>query len=162
MCGSKHSIPAPPTNAKYCSDQDNTMLEDESGRLRLVGERLKSARLVTGVIIGALGIETSSGDFEVVDICFAEMAPQPGSAKESPDEGAVMDVDGKALLSSFEMILNDSQDHLLTKMIGSLSFLASRLERRRLRTAKYRYWQNICQERQVDCGNSMVYLEYHA
>lgn len=52
------------------------MLEDESGRVRLVGERLKSTRLVTGIIIGALGIETNAGDFEVVDICFPGMAPQ--------------------------------------------------------------------------------------
>ena len=43
------------------------MLEDESGRIRLVGERLKSSRLVTGVIIGALGMETPNGEFEVVD-----------------------------------------------------------------------------------------------
>lgn len=65
------------------------MLEDESGRIRLVGERLKSALLVTGVIMGALGLETSNGDFEIVDYCFAGMAPQV----YSEDEG--MDVDGK-------------------------------------------------------------------
>ena len=41
------------------------MLEDESGRIRLVGECLKSTRLVTGVIVGALGMETPNGDFEV-------------------------------------------------------------------------------------------------
>lgn len=65
------------------------MLEDESGRIRLVGERLKSARLVTGVIMGALGLETSNGDFEIVDYCFAGMAPQVNNG----DEG--MDVDSK-------------------------------------------------------------------
>ena len=52
------------------------MLEDESGRIRLVGERLKSARVVTGVIMGALGLETANGEFEVIDYCFAGMAPQ--------------------------------------------------------------------------------------
>ena len=52
------------------------MLEDESGRIKLVGEPLKALRLVTGVIIAALGVETSAGEFQVVDVCFAGMAPQ--------------------------------------------------------------------------------------
>jgi DNA polymerase delta subunit 2 len=60
------------------------MLEDESGRIRLVGERVRKARLVTGVIIGALGAETASGDFEVVDICYPGMAPQLVSDHEAP------------------------------------------------------------------------------
>jgi DNA polymerase delta subunit 2 len=52
------------------------MLEDESGRIKLIGEPLKGLRLVTGVIIAALGVETSAGEFQVVDTCFAGMAPQ--------------------------------------------------------------------------------------
>lgn len=70
------------------------MLEDESGRIRLVGERLKSARLVTGVIIGALGAETTNGDFEVVDICYAGMAPQPSVKQDEPPRSDKMEVDG--------------------------------------------------------------------
>ena len=70
------------------------MLEDESGRVRLVGERLKYAQLVTGVIIGALGIETGGGDFEVVDFCFAGMAPQP-QVRVSQKDTESMDVDGE-------------------------------------------------------------------
>ena len=73
------------------------MLEDESGRICLVGERLNNGGLVTGVIMGALGIETHNGDFEVVDICFPGMAPQPSAGLPWPslkksDES--MDVDG--------------------------------------------------------------------
>jgi DNA polymerase delta subunit 2 len=71
------------------------MLEDESGRLQLVGERVNSARLVTGIIIAALGIETPNGEFEVVDICYAEMAPQPALAVED-GSGEKMDIDGMA------------------------------------------------------------------
>jgi len=70
------------------------MLEDESGRIRLVGEVVKKATLVTGVIIGALGAETVDGDFEVVDICYAGMAPQPLSAPEIDAQEDKMDVDG--------------------------------------------------------------------
>lgn len=80
------------------------MLEDESGRIRLVGDRLKDARLVTGVIIGALGMETPNGDFEVVDICCAEMAPQPSALERSNSAGDEMDVDGMWLERSTKNI----------------------------------------------------------
>ena len=65
------------------------MLEDESGRIRLIGKILEDTPLVTGVILGVLGAETSSGDFEVIDVCFPGMAPQAG-------EDDRMDTDGKA------------------------------------------------------------------
>ncbi|KAI0303394.1 hypothetical protein B0F90DRAFT_1667298 [Multifurca ochricompacta] len=65
--GRDHSIPAPPPLAKIHSQDDQVMLEDESGRIKLVG-----------VIVGALGAETNSGEFEVVDLCFPGMAPQAG------------------------------------------------------------------------------------
>ncbi|KAG6878100.1 hypothetical protein C0992_008588 [Termitomyces sp. T32_za158] len=84
------SIPPPPPNRKFYSPEDSVMLEDESGRIRLVGEFVKSARLVTGVIVGALGAETANGDFEVVDLCFPGMAPQESV------EDTRMDVDGDA------------------------------------------------------------------
>jgi DNA polymerase delta subunit 2 len=78
---------------KYYSAEDDVMLEDASGRIRLVGAPLKAARLVTGVIIGALGMENPDGDFEVVDICDAGLAPQPSVVDQPPDEDT-MDVDG--------------------------------------------------------------------
>lgn len=65
------------------------MLEDESGRIKLVGARLKGLNVVTGVIMAALGVETSTGEFNVVDICFADMASQP----EIPSSADDMDVD---------------------------------------------------------------------
>ena len=74
------------------------MLEDESGRVCLVGDRINSACLVTGVILGALGIETNNGDFEVVDLCYPGMAPQLSaglawSPPKASDES--MDIDGQ-------------------------------------------------------------------
>ncbi|KAI0831069.1 DNA polymerase alpha/epsilon subunit B-domain-containing protein [Trametes gibbosa] len=78
------SLPAPPPREKFYSDEDSVMLEDESGRICLVGDRIRSACLVTGVILGALGIETHNGDFEVVDICYPGMAPQPSAGIQWP------------------------------------------------------------------------------
>ena len=51
------------------------MLEDESGRIPLVGDLVHKAKLVTGVILGALGRETANSEFEVVDICYAGYSP---------------------------------------------------------------------------------------
>ena len=53
------------------------MLEDESGRLRLAGVFLSSQLLTTGCIIGVMGTENADGDFEVVDLRFADLPRQP-------------------------------------------------------------------------------------
>ncbi|TFK26408.1 hypothetical protein FA15DRAFT_667499 [Coprinopsis marcescibilis] len=79
------SIQAPPPKAKFYSPEDSVMLEDESGRIHLVGACLKDARLVTGVIIGALGMETPNGDFEVIDVCLAGLPPQLSALNEEED-----------------------------------------------------------------------------
>ena len=53
------------------------MLEDESGRLRLAGVFLSSQLLTTGCIIAVMGTENADGDFEVVDLRFADLPRQP-------------------------------------------------------------------------------------
>jgi DNA polymerase delta subunit 2 len=53
------------------------MLEDESGRIRLVGDVLKTVNLVTGCIIGVMGTENANGELEVIDIKFPDLPPQP-------------------------------------------------------------------------------------
>lgn len=72
-------ISAPTSVNKYFSDDDRdaVMLEDDSGRLRLTGDFLKSHMLVTGCIVAVMGTENASGDFEVIDMQFADLAPQP-------------------------------------------------------------------------------------
>ncbi|KAG6840702.1 hypothetical protein C0991_004946 [Blastosporella zonata] len=92
-----HSIPPPPPNRKFHSPEDNVMLEDESGRIRLVGDYVKSARLVTGVIVGALGAETPNGDFEVVDLCYPGMAPQEPLEEVQEEYGMDVDEDDSSL-----------------------------------------------------------------
>lgn len=85
----QHSIPAPPPRDKIYSADDHVTLEDESGRIQLVGEKIERERLVTGVILGALGYENANGDFQVVDVCYAGMASQ--AARTEHMDG--MDVD---------------------------------------------------------------------
>ncbi|KAL8403993.1 hypothetical protein RB594_009027 [Gaeumannomyces avenae] len=57
--------------------QDSIMLEDDSGRVRLVGDVLEGAILVTGCIIAVMGTENANGDFEVIDVRYPDLAPHP-------------------------------------------------------------------------------------
>ena len=64
------------------------MLEDESGRIKLVGKAIsdESRCLVTGCVIAVLGTELPSGDFEVLDVRFSEYAPQKPIPLPNPEK----------------------------------------------------------------------------
>lgn len=66
------------SSKKYYTDKetDQVMLEDDSGRIRLVGDALANVPLVTGCIVAVMGTENASGEFEVLDIKFPDLAPQ--------------------------------------------------------------------------------------
>ncbi|KAH6611110.1 dna polymerase delta subunit 2 [Trichoderma cornu-damae] len=72
-------LSAPISSQKYYSDDgsDQIMLEDDSGRVRLVGDLLEAIPLVTGCIIAVMGTENTNGEFEVVDLKVPDLAPQP-------------------------------------------------------------------------------------
>ncbi|KAI1765959.1 DNA polymerase alpha/epsilon subunit B-domain-containing protein [Hypoxylon sp. FL1150] len=72
-------LSAPISSKKYYSEDgsDAVTLEDESGRIRLVGDVLSSVILVTGCIIGVLGTENVNGELEVIDLKFPDLPPQP-------------------------------------------------------------------------------------
>jgi DNA polymerase delta subunit 2 len=53
------------------------MLEDESGRVRLIGSILSNEMLVTGCIVAVMGTENANGEFEVADIRVPDLPPQP-------------------------------------------------------------------------------------
>lgn len=74
---------------------DIIVLEDESGRITLVGDRLKREQFVTGIVMAVLGIETLDGQFEVVDFCFAGLAPQKPLDLPTTSGDNSMDVDGR-------------------------------------------------------------------
>lgn len=71
----------PPAPLSYSDPEtDQIMLEDESGRVILDGEVLADMVLVTGTVVGVLGMELQPGVFEVVDVVFPEIAPQVARA----------------------------------------------------------------------------------
>lgn len=66
-----------PTSEKYINHEKNDIiLEDEFGRVRLVGSKISQEFLVTGCVIGVLGFEIQDGNFQVIDICLPGMPCQ--------------------------------------------------------------------------------------
>ncbi|KAL7754317.1 DNA polymerase delta small subunit Cdc1 [Sorochytrium milnesiophthora] len=66
----KYGVTVPPPRPKYTSDSDTVQLEDEYGRLRLVGRILRDEGFVTGIVAAVLGSENGHGAFEVTDVCY--------------------------------------------------------------------------------------------
>ena len=71
------------------------MLEDESGRLHLVGALLETSMLVTGCIVAVMGTENSNGDFEIIDMKVPDLARQPQRWEEEDAEFALANGTGK-------------------------------------------------------------------
>jgi DNA polymerase delta subunit 2 len=119
------------------------MLEDDSGRVRLVGDLLSTIPLVTGCIIAVMGTENTHGEFEVIDIKVPDLAPQPerwalskapsagGKAKsedtemtDSPSEGGgkkIAIVSGLSFSgtdASYDLELNLLLEYLLGEALG--------------------------------------------
>lgn len=96
-----HWTAAPPPREKYLSPtgHDQTMLEDESGRLRLVGTPLHISMLVTGCIIAVMGTENADGDFEIIDMKYPDLPRQPQRWERDEADAAFTNGTGKSKLA---------------------------------------------------------------
>ena len=106
------------------------MLEDESGRLRLIGTILQTSMLVTGCIVAMMGTENANGDFEVVDMKVPDLPRQPqrwerqdadialtnGSAKRKI-KNEVRQTGGKIAIVSGLNITGDEADSLAMDLL---------------------------------------------
>ncbi|CAI4545508.1 AAC_collapsed_G0030090.mRNA.1.CDS.1 [Saccharomyces cerevisiae] len=88
---------------------DEIMLEDESGRVLLVGDFIRSTPFITGVVVGILGMEAEAGTFQVLDICYPTPLPQ----NPFPAPIATCPTRGKIALVSGLNLNNTSPDRLL-------------------------------------------------
>lgn len=76
-----------PVRSKFVDyAKDELFIEDQSGRVKLVGDAIRGgtalrSMLITGVVAAVLGTETRAGDFDVVDAVFASL---PASAPSKP------------------------------------------------------------------------------
>ena len=82
--------------SNFTQPSDVAVLEDEGGRVSLVGDHIDVGKCVTGVIAAVKGTVLESGDFQVSDMCYAGMAPQ----KPVPDSTEDAYV---ALMSGFSL-----------------------------------------------------------
>lgn len=80
-----HSATQPPPrrtpDAYTDPERDALFIEDESGRVRLVGARIApgsalARRCVTGVVVGVYGVETPQGDLHVLDVQLPGIPPR--------------------------------------------------------------------------------------
>ncbi|GAB1521944.1 DNA polymerase delta small subunit Cdc1 [Rhizoctonia solani] len=83
-----HALAMIPIQSKRTSDKDSVMLEDESGRVGLIGNLLAKERLVTGVNIAVLGSEADSGEFQIDEVVYPGLAPPAHIPNPMPNESS--------------------------------------------------------------------------
>ncbi|KAJ1307554.1 hypothetical protein OPQ81_001651 [Rhizoctonia solani] len=83
-----HALAMIPVQSKRTSEHDSVMLEDESGRVGLIGDILAKERLVTGVNIAVLGSETDSGEFKVEEVVYPGLAPPSYITNATPNDSS--------------------------------------------------------------------------
>ena len=72
------------------------MLEDESGRLRLIGMPLQISMLVTGCIIAVMGTENANGDFDIMEMKVPDLPRQPQRWERDDGSAALANGGGKS------------------------------------------------------------------
>ncbi|XP_034548518.1 DNA polymerase delta subunit 2 [Notolabrus celidotus] len=71
----EHNLLPQPARAKYISETDELILEDELQRIKLEG-KIDRDKCVTGSVIAIYGAERNDGKFTVEDFCMADLPPQ--------------------------------------------------------------------------------------
>lgn len=112
-----------PNLTKSYTDMEGTdeiMLEDESGRVVLVGDYIKRTPFITGTVIGVLGMEADAGTFQVLDICYPAPLPQSLLPKHDKHENKKI-----ALISGLNV--NSTSPGRLLKLQLLQEFLLGRM-----------------------------------
>ncbi len=99
---------------RFAQAGDVLVLEDEGGRVSLVGDALDVGRMVTGVIVAVKGTVSEEGNFKVEDVCYAGHAPQPRAISSSGDGESPTFV---ALMSGFSFGMDSETDILKVEMM---------------------------------------------
>ncbi|KAL6073527.1 DNA polymerase delta subunit 2 [Balamuthia mandrillaris] len=89
----ERTIIPPPVHGTYASDQDKFILEDDSGRLRLLGT-IESEYYVTGMVVAVKGVALDGGEFQIEEILLPDLPPQPRFVPACSDDCYVALVSG--------------------------------------------------------------------
>ncbi|KAL0118236.1 hypothetical protein PUN28_009112 [Cardiocondyla obscurior] len=103
----------------YASVDDKLFLEDETLRVRLVGNHMDVQEVVTGVVCAVLGRELENGTFLVEDWCFPGYCPKPSSSGGlSVEDGKILLVCGLDLVNNTDELSLDLLSEWVTGMAG--------------------------------------------
>ncbi|XP_022075503.1 DNA polymerase delta subunit 2 [Acanthochromis polyacanthus] len=80
----EHNLLPQPARAKYISETDELILEDELQRIKLEG-KIDKDKCVTGSVIAIYGAERNDGKFTVEDFCTADLPLQTARPSLSSD-----------------------------------------------------------------------------
>ncbi|XP_029171239.1 DNA polymerase delta subunit 2-like isoform X2 [Nylanderia fulva] len=109
-------------NKNYASTDDKLFLEDETLRIRLVGNHVNIQEVVTGLICAILGHELENGTFWVEDWCFPGYCPKPCVSSGSLVENAkILLVSGLDLVNNADQLSLDLLSEWITGMVGSIN-----------------------------------------
>ncbi|XP_024003748.1 DNA polymerase delta small subunit isoform X1 [Eutrema salsugineum] len=102
----------------FMHPDDNLILEDESGRVKLGGSALSPAIYVTGVVVALHGKETSAGEFFVEDVLEAGLPPQIERPLDLQEDKYVLLLSGLCIGSTssnplqFQLLVDHITGHL--------------------------------------------------
>lgn len=102
----------------FIHPDDELILEDESGRVKLSGAVICPSTLVTGIVMAVHGKETSDGDFFVQDILEAGLPPQIRPPPRLKEDKYVVFVSGLSVGKSnfnpleFQLLVDHITGHL--------------------------------------------------
>ncbi|CAL1686556.1 unnamed protein product [Lasius platythorax] len=108
-------------NKNYASTDDKLFLEDETLRIRLVGNHANIQDVVTGLVCAILGHELENGTFWVEDWCFPGYCPKPCVSSGSLVENAkILLVSGLDLVNNTDQLSLDLFSEWITGMAGCI------------------------------------------
>lgn len=109
-------------NKNYASADDKLFLEDETLRIRLVGNHINIQEVVTGLVCAILGHELENGTFWVEDWCFPGYCPKPCISSGSLVENAkILLISGLDLVNNTDQLSLDLLSEWITGMAGCIN-----------------------------------------
>ncbi|CAL7935793.1 unnamed protein product [Xylocopa violacea] len=112
---------AQPSRTNYASFKDILYLEDETLRVKLIGNDINIQDVVTGIVCAVLGHELENGAFAVVDWCFPGCCPKLSILDQSmKDRGKILIISGLDLANACnsQLLSLNLLSEWITGMIG--------------------------------------------
>ncbi|EGC34635.1 hypothetical protein DICPUDRAFT_153145 [Dictyostelium purpureum] len=72
-------LPLPDNRESFISEKDKLFFEDDTGRVKLIGEKGMVDSLVTGLNVAIRGRGLTDAEFEIQEVLFPGLPPQPHS-----------------------------------------------------------------------------------